>query len=153
MIAGHGIAHSEESPTVHSPILHGVQLWTARPDPVRHGGPHFKHHPDLPLLHGAGVPITMIVGERGGVASAAAVYSPLVGAEARLESGADARLPLRSDWEYAVLALARSDDVDGVTLSPGPCRTSAPAGPICRCAPHARPGCCSSAVSRSRSAS
>jgi quercetin 2,3-dioxygenase len=32
MTAGHGIAHSEQSPAEHSRTLHGVQLWTALPD-------------------------------------------------------------------------------------------------------------------------
>lgn len=47
MTAGHGIAHSEESPAAHSPILHGVQLWTALPDRDRHASAHFTHVPDL----------------------------------------------------------------------------------------------------------
>ena len=53
-------------------------------------------------------------------ASPAAVYSPLVGAEAVLEPGADTRLPLQPSWEYAALTLAGSVDVDGVALAPGP---------------------------------
>jgi len=60
------------------------------------------------------------MGELGGVPSPAAVYTPLVGAEAQLQPGADTRLPLRSDWEYAVLTLAGASEVDGLTLSPGP---------------------------------
>ena len=120
MTAGYGISHSEQSPADHSPILHGVQLWTALPDRNRHVDPHFEHHPDLPVLTDTGVMVRVIMGEIGGVASPAEVYSPLVGAEALLEPGADTRLPLRSDWEYAALALAGAVDVDGVALSPGP---------------------------------
>jgi redox-sensitive bicupin YhaK (pirin superfamily) len=120
MTAGHGISHSEESPTDHSPTLHGVQLWTALPDRDRHVDPHFAHHPTLPVLTDSGITLTVIMGEVGGVRSPAAVYSPLVGAEAVLEPGSDTRLPLRTDWEYAALALSGAVDVDGVTLSPGP---------------------------------
>jgi quercetin 2,3-dioxygenase len=120
MTAGHGISHSEESPADHSPTLHGVQLWTALPGLDRHVDPHFEHHPDLPVLTAPGVTITVIMGEIGGVASPADVYSPLVGAEAVLEPGADSRLPLQPGWEYAVLALSGAADVDGVDLSPGP---------------------------------
>lgn len=69
--------------------------------PARHVG-----HPD--------------VAEPGAAASPARVYSPLVGAETVLEAGADDRLPLRPDWEYAVLILAGSAEVDGVALRPGP---------------------------------
>jgi redox-sensitive bicupin YhaK (pirin superfamily) len=120
MTAGHGISHSEESPADHSPTLHGVQLWTALPDRDRHVDPHFEHHPRLPVLTDTGAVVTVIMGEMGGAASPADVYSPLVGVEARLEPGADTRLPLQPDWEYATLALAGTIDVDGLALSPGP---------------------------------
>ena len=32
MTAGHGIAHSEQSPVEHPRFLHGAQLWVALPD-------------------------------------------------------------------------------------------------------------------------
>jgi redox-sensitive bicupin YhaK (pirin superfamily) len=120
MTAGHGISHSEESPAHRSPILHGVQLWTALPDGSRDVRPHFEHHPDLPVLTDPGVTVKVVMGELGGTASPAAVYSPLVGAEAVLEPGAETRLPLQPSWEYAVLTLAGSVDVDGLALDPGP---------------------------------
>lgn len=120
MTAGHGISHSEESPAHHSAVLHGVQLWTALPGGDRGVRPNFEHHAQLPELTDAGVSVVVMMGELAGAASPAGVYSPLVGAEARLQPGADSRLPLRSDWEYAALALAGEIDVDGVRLSPGP---------------------------------
>jgi quercetin 2,3-dioxygenase len=120
MTAGHGISHSEESPADRSPILHGVQLWTALPDRDRYVGPDFEHHPDLPTLTDSGVSVAVIMGELGDVSSPAEIYSPLVGAEAVLEPGADTRLPLRPNWEYAALGLVGEVDVDGVVLSPGP---------------------------------
>ena len=60
------------------------------------------------------------MGELSEAASPAVVHSPLVGAEATLEPGADTRLPLQPSWEYAALTLAGSVDVDGVPLAPGP---------------------------------
>ena len=120
MTAGHGISHSEQSPADRSPVLHGVQLWTALPDHDRDVRPHFEHHPDLPVLTDTGVTVKVIMGELSGTASPAAVYSPLVGAEAVLEPGAGTRLPLQPSWEYAALTLAGSVDVDGVALAPGP---------------------------------
>ena len=45
MTAGHGIAHSERSPAGHSPVLHGVQLWTALPDAGPRGGPPLRAPP------------------------------------------------------------------------------------------------------------
>ncbi len=120
MTAGHGIAHSEQSPPDHSPILHGVQLWTALPDHSRAVAPNFEHHPDLPVLDQDGCSVTLIMGELAGQAAPAQVYSPLVGAEARLAAGAQARIPLQPEWEYAALALSGEPEVDGVRLAPGP---------------------------------
>ena len=120
MTAGHGISHSEQSPPNRSPFLHGVQLWTALPNRDRDVGPHFEHHPDLRVLTDSRVTVKMIMGELAGTRSPADVYSPLVGAEAVLEPGADCRLPLQPSWEYAALTLVGSVDVDGVALAPGP---------------------------------
>ena len=91
------------------------------------------------------------MGELGGVDSPARIYSPLVGAEATCWPGADARLPLRPDWEYAVLALAGEPESTGWPSPPDRCCTSGSAGPSSRCAPPAPPGCCSSAASPSPS--
>ncbi|HET8658968.1 MAG TPA: pirin family protein [Micromonosporaceae bacterium] len=126
MTAGHGIAHSEESPPDRSPVLHGVQLWAAMPDPARHGPSSFAHHPDLPVLTDGDVRaegevrVTVMVGEVAGVASPARTFTPLVGAELQLAPGAAARLPLRPDFEYAVLALSGRVEVEGVAVDPGP---------------------------------
>ena len=120
MTAGHGIAHSEESPAPHSPILHGVQLWTALPDRDRHAGPQFAHLPNLPVLRDSGVTVTVVMGELGGAVSPADVYSPLVGVEAVLDATADTRLPLQPAWEYAALVLTGAVDIDGLVLRPGP---------------------------------
>jgi redox-sensitive bicupin YhaK (pirin superfamily) len=120
MTAGNGISHSEESPPAHSPVLHGVQLWTALPNQHRHVRPHFEHHPVLPVLADTGVTIAVIMGELGGTASPADVYSPLVGAEVVLEPGAGTRVPLNPEWEYAALTLEGAVIVDGAALFPGP---------------------------------
>jgi redox-sensitive bicupin YhaK (pirin superfamily) len=120
MTAGHGIAHAEQTPGAHSPVLHGVQLWTALPGTDRHVAPHFEHHADLPVWTDGGLRATVLMGDLAGAASPARTYSPLVGAELRLDAGAHARLPLRPDFEYAVLALSGAAIVDGVPLGPGP---------------------------------
>src|SRR3954462_8671997 len=48
MTAGHGIAHSEQSPVVHPRFLHGAQLWVAPPDAHREIAPAFEHYATLP---------------------------------------------------------------------------------------------------------
>jgi quercetin 2,3-dioxygenase len=120
MTAGRGISHAEESPSQRSPVLHGVQLWVALPEHDRNVDPHFEHHTHLPQLTDTGVSISVIMGSLGNSASAAQVYSPLVGAEAVLANGVDIQLPLRSEFEHAVLTLFGVVEVDGVELAPGP---------------------------------
>lgn len=111
MTAGHGIAHSEYAVGDPEVPLHGVQLWVALTQNHREIAPAFEHHADLPVLEGAGMRATVIVGELGGVVSDASVYSPLVAAEVSLSSAA--QLPLNPDFEYAVLALDAGVDVNG----------------------------------------
>ena len=119
MTAGRAIAHSEESPRGHGPVLHGAQLWVALPDEHRHAEPHFEHHPQLPEVVAPGLHATVILGELDGARSPGAAYTPLVGADLTLAAGAAARLPLERDFEYAVLSMSGSVDVDGVRVEPG----------------------------------
>ncbi|MGW4425516.1 pirin family protein [Streptosporangium sp. NPDC004631] len=118
MTSGRAVSHAEESPP--GAELHGVQLWVALPDTHRWMEPHFAHHPALPSLTGPGFTATVLVGELGGAVSPARTYSPLVGAEVSLEAGAEARIPLRPDFEYAALTLSGAAQVDGTGLAPGP---------------------------------
>ena len=120
MTAGRGIAHSEETPAVHGGVLHGVQLWVALPAAHRDVAPAFDHHADLPVISGAGLTATVLMGELAGAASPARCYTPLVGAEITLAPGTDAGLPLRPDFEYAVLCVDGTATVAGTDLKPGP---------------------------------
>jgi len=118
MTAGHGITHSEESPSARPPVLHGVQLWIALPGGARYDEPRFEHHPVLPVLRDSGLAVTVLVGEMGAAASPARVHTPLLGADVTLAAGADGRVPLERDFEYAVLVLTGDAEVDGFALSP-----------------------------------
>ena len=117
MTAGRGIAHSEDSVGPAGRALHGVQLWTALPNASRHQEPHFEHHGDLPVVGGAGMRVTVLVGSLYGARSGAAAYSPLLGAEVTLADGARARLPLDADFEHGVLAVDGEPVVDGVRVA------------------------------------
>ncbi|MFC1400857.1 MULTISPECIES: pirin family protein [Streptacidiphilus] len=119
MTAGRAIAHSEQSPSPHSPLLHGAQLWVALPDADRHTEPHFEHHPVLPEVTAPGLHATVIMGELDGARSPGRTYSPLVGADLTLAAGASARLPLQPDFEYAVLVMSGDAEVDGVPVQRG----------------------------------
>lgn len=119
MTSGRAISHSEESPKEHARFLHGAQLWVALPEAHRTIEPHFQHHTDLPLVTAPGVTATVIMGELDGAASPGTAYTPIVGADLALAGGAEARLPLDPDFEYAVLSMSGEAEVDGVPVLPG----------------------------------
>ncbi len=119
MTSGRAISHSEESPKEHARLLHGAQLWVALPEAHRSIEPHFQHHTDLPVVTAPGVTATVILGELDGAVSPGTSYTPIVGADVTLAGGAEARLPLDPDFEYAVLAMSGEAEVDGVRVLPG----------------------------------
>jgi len=96
----------------------------------------------MPVLTDSGVTVRVIMGELGGATSPAQVYSPLVGIEADLAAGANTRLPLHSDWEYAALGLSGTVEVDGLALSTGPLLYLALVGPTGRCGQIKGAECC-----------
>jgi redox-sensitive bicupin YhaK (pirin superfamily) len=120
MTAGRGISHAEATPVEHSRVLHGVQLWVALPHARRDMPPAFAHHADLPAFEEGGLAATVLMGDLAGAVSPAACHTPLVGAEIQLGGNAAAALPLRPDFEYAVLALDGAPVIEDVTVKPGP---------------------------------
>ncbi|CAM5642287.1 hypothetical protein SGLAM104S_03299 [Streptomyces glaucescens] len=119
MTSGRAISHSGESPRPRARFLHGAQLSVALPDAHRHTDPHFEHHADLPLVTAPGLTATLILGDLDGATSPGTAYTPIVGADLALTHGADVRLPLEPDFEYAVLAMSGEAHVDGVPVLPG----------------------------------
>ena len=120
MTAGRGIAHAEESPEPHDPVLHGVQLWVALPDASRDAAPAFEHHAQLPQSRLGGFAITVLVGELAGAASSASTFSPIVGAELTAAGRpASCLLPLRPDFEHVAFVAAGQASVNDVELAVG----------------------------------
>jgi redox-sensitive bicupin YhaK (pirin superfamily) len=127
MNAGHGIAHSEQSPPDHPGGMHGLQLWIALPDGARDGDPWFAHHDDLPVIQDGAARVTVVLGEFSGHRSPGRVYTPLVGLEIDLAAGGRYLVPFESTFEYAALMLegvarlgARpSGSAGAAPLSPG----------------------------------
>ncbi|WP_063733251.1 pirin family protein [Streptomyces sp. RTd22] len=119
MTSGRAIAHSEESPRTHAPLLHGAQLWVALPDGDRHTAPTWEHHADLPQITGGGLRATVILGDLDGATSPGTTFTPLMGADITLPAGTDTRLPVHPDYEYAALTMSGEAEVDGVRLTPG----------------------------------
>jgi redox-sensitive bicupin YhaK (pirin superfamily) len=120
MTAGRAISHAEQSPRQHAPLLHGAQLWVVLPDTHRNTAPAFEHHAALPTLGTrSGLHATVILGEIDGVRSPGTTYTPLLGVDIALAEGADVRLPVEPDFEYAVLTMSGVTRVDDVPLEPG----------------------------------
>lgn len=116
MTAGHGIAHSEESQALH---VHAAQLWIALPDSHRHIPPRFQHYPNLPQTRLDDFEVTVLAGEALGLTAPAEVHSPLMGIDLHANgtaSPARTRLPLRQDFEHAVMSLSGHVMVEGQPL-------------------------------------
>jgi redox-sensitive bicupin YhaK (pirin superfamily) len=108
MTAGNGIAHSEYSVGEGAVPLDALQFWVVLPESARHGAAGFERHTTLPGLtltavEGPDAAATVVLGEFAGVRSPATVHTPIIGAEIVLAAGSTVRLPLRSDWEHALM--------------------------------------------------
>src|SRR3954463_6377028 len=119
MTAGHGIAHSEQSPVPHPRFLHGAQLWVVLPDGSRDVAPAFEHHGTLPGFTSDGLTGTVLMGSFGGATSPGTAYTPLVGVDLDLAAGADVEVPLEPDFEYGLLASSGSATVEHAPLGRG----------------------------------
>src|SRR5256886_4205726 len=119
MTAGHGIAHSEESPADHDPSLHGVQLWPALPGADRQAAPAFEHHAQLPALGLGAFEVTVFAGSLADVTSPARTYSRLVGAEIHAVRDGSGTIPLVPGHEHVVFAASGEAVAGGIPVSAG----------------------------------
>ena len=119
MTAGHGISHAEESSNDRAGRNQLVQLWIALPDGERERAPMFQHCPELPRIQRDGFDITLLVGEWLGATSPATVFSPLLGADLCAVAATATTLPLRPEFEHAVVCLEGEIRVEGEALAPG----------------------------------
>ncbi len=115
MTAGVGIAHSELSEQSAAP-LHGVQLWVALPDSARHQVPHFEHHGDLPDFEHDGGQIRILMGSLLGYESAAATYSPMVGAQLTL-GDRPMVIPREAGFQYGLLPIDNDVTVNETSVA------------------------------------
>ena len=118
MTAGHGVAHAEEATGRYRGPLQGVQLWIAQPSATRHGPPAFEHHAGLPQVDLDGATATVLLGDLAGAASPARRDTDLVGADLDLRP-AGAIVPLRPDFEHALVVFTGAVAVDGHPVGPG----------------------------------
>lgn len=112
MTAGYGISHTEAS-VEDATQLHAAQLWIALPEAHRHTEPRFDHYPELPLWRQDGATLTLLVGEFAGRQAPTLAFSPLVGLDLTSTEAAALTLPLNPAFEYALLPLVGTLDVEG----------------------------------------
>jgi quercetin 2,3-dioxygenase len=117
MTAGGAVSHAEEATGHYRGTLEGIQLWVALPEETRHGGAAFEHHADLPQGDLDGAVATVLLGELDGLVSPARHDTPLVGVDLALHRGTT--VPLRTDFEYAVVVLEGAVGIDGSAVVPG----------------------------------
>ena len=118
MTAGHGISHSEYS-TPATRYLHGAQLWVALPDAARHTDPAFTHYAPAPVT-GPGWRALVFLGSLLGSTSPVETFTPLLGAEIRLEPGTSMTIETDPTFEYGVLV-----DDGSVSISDQPVEADA----------------------------
>jgi redox-sensitive bicupin YhaK (pirin superfamily) len=117
MTAGNAVSHAEEATGHYRGTLQGIQLWVALPEGTRHGVPAFEHHDRLPQADLVGAAATVLVGDFADVVSPARHDTPLVGVDLALHR--PTTVPLRADFEYAVVVLEGAVGVHGKPLTPG----------------------------------
>ncbi|MGY6500060.1 MAG: pirin family protein [Acidimicrobiales bacterium] len=118
MTAGHGVSHSEETPSDVVGDLHGVQLWIAQPDSTRDTAAAFEHHATLPQVELApGARATILVGTFAGETSPARTDTPLVGADLLVES--EFLAPIDPTFEHGLIVLEGAVTVDDREVHPG----------------------------------
>jgi redox-sensitive bicupin YhaK (pirin superfamily) len=117
MTSGDAVSHAEEATGHYRGTLEGIQLWVALPEPTRHGAAAFEHHAELPRSDIDGALATVLVGDFAELTSPARHDTPLVGVDLALHR--PTTVPLRPDFEYAVVVLEGAAGVHGKPLLPG----------------------------------
>jgi redox-sensitive bicupin YhaK (pirin superfamily) len=122
MTAGHGIVHSERSPSAEravGPELSGIQTWLALPERNEDMNPAFEHVPagDLPIIEGGGATARVVMGELWGVSAPTTNYAQTIYADILLEPGAS--IPIDPAADERALYVAMGDaTLDGLDLMP-----------------------------------
>jgi redox-sensitive bicupin YhaK (pirin superfamily) len=117
MTAGQGVAHAEEDPA-RAEEVHAVQLWVAQPAGTRDGPAAFEHHAELPHLAFDHAEATVLVGDFAGADSPARRDTAHMGVELTLR-GPETVLPLRAEYEHALVVLEGRVTIAGADVEPG----------------------------------
>ncbi|WP_412545772.1 pirin family protein [Maricaulis sp. MIT060901] len=123
MTAGHGVVHSERSPSPereNGHRMYGIQTWVALPEADEDVAPAFHHHPaeTIPVIEREEVRFDLILGTAWGSEAAVAVFSPIFYLHS--EMAADSAFTMDVEHEERAIYLVEGDlSVDGQTLEAG----------------------------------
>ena len=118
MTSGDAIAHAERTPDDNTGRLNGVQLWTALPESHRRRPAAFQHLRDVPIVEFTGGITRVFSGMLADTTSPAEHFSPLVGADLQIHPRETLTIPLRREYEHALLVLTGDAGLHTQTLQP-----------------------------------
>ena len=95
-----------------------MQLWTALPEAHRHGAAAFAQVEDVPQVEATGGITSVFAGSLLDATSPAPYFSELLGADLQVHAGHALALPLRPDFEHALLVLDGDVALNGQRLEP-----------------------------------
>jgi len=124
MTAGHGIVHSERTPTPEREAgqrMHGLQTWVALPKTHEDVSPAFEHHPaeTLPELDYRGARIRILAGEAFGQASPVQFPWPILYVAFETDEGANLILPKALAEERAIYLVSGKAVIEGESFDEG----------------------------------
>lgn len=115
MTAGAGICHSETS-TKDVSTLHGVQLWVALPESARTTAPRAFEHYTPPVTDLDGGSAVVFLGDLAGCHSPVETFTPLLGAELRIDPHAEITVEVQESFEHGLLVDAGNITLEGVSI-------------------------------------
>jgi hypothetical protein len=116
MTSGDGIAHAEQTPRDNTGRLNGVQLWVALPDDRRHMSATFEHVAEVPVFDSRAGRVSVFGGTLLGQTSPALHFSDLLGADLQVHPDHTLEVPLRPQFEHALLVLTGDGTLDNHSL-------------------------------------
>lgn len=123
MTAGHGVVHSERTPSPEREDGHrmyGIQTWVALPEADEDVAPAFHHHPaeTIPVIERENIRFDLILGTAWGAKAPVTVFSPIFYLHSEMAAGSAFTMDV--DHEERAIYLVEGDlSVDDQMLEPG----------------------------------
>ena len=122
MTAGHGIVHSERSPSAEravGPELSGIQTWLALPERDEEIDPAFEHvaRDRLPTVETPGAKARVVMGSLWGATAPTTTYAQTLYADVVLNAGGAIPIDAAADERALYIALGAAT-LDGMPLEP-----------------------------------